>query len=67
MRYIYLLPVYYVTKAIIIYLAVNRHKIMGPLFKKLYEVSELTTSSLGYWSNLKVINTLDRFYYFCKL
>ena len=60
MRYIYLLPIYYITKAILLYLAVNRNKIMGPLFKKLYEVSDLTVNSLGYWTNLKVISTLGR-------
>ena len=58
MRYIYFLPLFFIFKRVLVYLAVRRNKVMGPLFQKLYEVSELTTNSLGYWSNLKVINAL---------
>ena len=60
MRYIYILPLYFISKRIIVYLAVKRNKTRGPLFDKLYEVSSLTQNSLGYWTNLKVINTLGK-------
>ena len=69
MRYIYILPLYFISKRIIVYLAVKRNKTMGPLFDKLYEVSSLTQNSLGYWTNLKVISTLGKIqdYHLMKL
>ena len=58
MKYIYILPIYFILKRVIVYLAVKRNKILGPLFDKLYELSTLVTNSLGYRTNLKVLNTL---------